>query len=248
MYFSHNLHFQVESYGRTGQFAEASRAARELEENVRQYVKEMPMVEGFLPSPVFVRLRFARWDDVLKLPQPGGATPLTRAVWLYARGVSHAAKGDVKLAEEARRVFLAEVGGMAGDTPFGLNSAASVMKIAEHVLDARIAQAKKDGRAAVEHFRRAVEVQDALNYDEPPGWYYPVRESLGAALLMSGDAAGAELVFRDDLERNPRSGRSLFGLSESLKAQGKRDAARLVEREFGRAWKSADTKLSVKDL
>jgi TolA-binding protein len=75
-----------------------------------------------------------------------------------------------------------------------------------------------------------------------------VRESLGAALLTSGDAAGAERVFRDDLERNPRSGRSLFGLSESLKAQGKRDAARLVEREFGRAWKSADTKLSVKDL
>ncbi len=123
-----------------------------------------------------------------------------------------------------------------------------MLKIAEHALEARIAWAKGDKKAAVEAWHKAVEAQDALNYDEPPGWYYPVRESLGGALLLSGDAAGAEKVFRADLEQNPRNGRSLFGLMESLKAQGKQAAAQLVQWEFEMAWKNADTKLRVEDL
>jgi Flp pilus assembly protein TadD len=87
-----------------------------------------------------------------------------------------------------------------------------------------------------------------LNYDEPPGWYYPTRESLGAALLLAGEAAEAEKVFRQDLEHNPRNGRSLFGLAESLKKQGNSQAARAAQRDFESAWKSADTKLRVEDL
>jgi tetratricopeptide (TPR) repeat protein len=248
MYYSHNLHFLVESYGRAGQFREAQRSARQLAEHVRPHVKAMPMIEGFLPSETFVLLRFARWDDVLKQPEPDRATVVTHAVWQFARGLAHAARSDAAEAEKARQSFAAEAQAIAGDTPFGLNTAASVLKVAAHLLDARIAQAKNDGRAAVEHLRRAVEAEDALNYDEPPGWYYPVRESLGAALLLNGDAAGAERVFREDLERNPRNGRSLFGLTESLKAQGRQDAARSVQREYERAWKNADTQLNLKHL
>ena len=90
--------------------------------------------------------------------------------------------------------------------------------------------------------------QFALNYAEPPDWYYPVRESLGPALLLVGDAAGAEKVFREDLKNNPRNGRSLFGLIESLKAQGKQDAARWVEGEFKAAWKKGEVQLRMKDL
>jgi hypothetical protein len=97
-------------------------------------------------------------------------------------------------------------------------------------------------------WRKAVAAQDALNYAEPPNWYYRVRESLGAALLLSGDAAAAEQVFRADLKENPRSGRSLFGLLESLKAQGKQDAARWIEAEFKTAWKDAEVQLKVMDL
>ena len=77
-------------------------------------------------------------------------------------------------------------------------------------------------------------------YDEPPAWYYPVRESLGGALLLSGDAAGAEAVFREGMRRSPNNGRMLFGLLESLKAQKKSDAARWAQGEFDAAWKGAD--------
>ncbi|HEX6893627.1 MAG TPA: hypothetical protein VF146_00040, partial [Bryobacteraceae bacterium] len=91
-------------------------------------------------------------------------------------------------------------------------------------------------------------IQDALVYDEPPGWYYPVRESLGAALLTSGDGAAAESVFREGLRRSPNNGRMLFGLLESLKAQKKSEAAQWVQREFDSAWRGADIVLRVKDL
>ncbi len=248
MYFSHNLHFQVENFNRTGQFAEARRAARELEDNVRQHVKMMPMVEGFLPYPMFVLLRFAKWDEMLKTPEPDKAQAIPNTVWYYARGVALAATGKVAEAKQAQQTLRARVQNLPGETPFGLNPAKDVLAIAEMVLSARIAWAEGNKTDAIETFRKAIEAQDALNYDEPPGWYFPVRESLGAALLLSGKASEAETVFREDLLTNPRSGRSLFGLLESLKAQGKQSAVKWVEAEFKAAWKDADVPLKVENL
>jgi tetratricopeptide (TPR) repeat protein len=248
MYFSHNLHFQVENFNRTGQYAEASRAARELRENVQQHVKAMPMVEGFLPYPMFVLLRFGKWDEMLKVPEPDKSQSVTNIVWHYARGISLAATGKVADAKRELQTFSEMLKNLPGETPFGLNTAQSVLTVAKHVLTARIAWAEGDKAAAIETYRKGVLGQHMLNYDEPPGWYYPVRESLGAALLLSGNAVEAEEIFRKDLEINPRSGRSLFGLLESLKAQGRHDAARWVEAEFKAAWKDADVTLKLENL
>ena len=120
--------------------------------------------------------------------------------------------------------------------------------VASHDLDARIAEARKDSTAAIESWRQAVAAEDLLAYDEPAAWQNPMRESLGAALLAAGQPAEAEKVFRADLERNPRNPRSLFGLAESLKAQGKSADAAWVQAQFEAAWKHADTKLSIGDL
>lgn len=248
MYYSHNIHFQVESYNRTGQYRAALRAALELQQNANRYVKEMPMVEGFVPAPIFVMLRFARWNDILNLPEPDKAMNITHTLWYYARGVAFAATGKIAEAERAQQTFADIVRNMPGETPFGLNTAESVMKIADHSLAARLAWARGDKPGALAHWQKAVAAQDSLNYDEPPGWYYPVRESLGAALLLAGDAPAAEQVFRRDLADNARNGRALFGLLESLKAQGKTHAAQLVQREFAAAWQHADTKLRLEDL
>ncbi|HXG65983.1 MAG TPA: hypothetical protein VNO70_12850, partial [Blastocatellia bacterium] len=171
MYYSHNLHFLVESYNRMGQLREARRSAKQLEENVRPHVKAMPMIEGFLPSPTFVLLRFGQWEEILRTPEPDRALLITHAMWHYARGVAFAATGKVAEARKAREALATATKNMPGETPFGLNTAASVLRIAEHALDARIAWAANDRAAAVESWRKAVAAQDALNYDEPPGWY-----------------------------------------------------------------------------
>ena len=113
---------------------------------------------------------------------------------------------------------------------------------------ARIAAARHDKKSALKLFRKGVEDEDALAYDEPPQWFQPVRELLGGFLLRNNDYAEAEKVFRADLERNKHNGRSLFGLMESLKAQKKNDAAATVQREFDDAWKNADTKLTAQTL
>jgi hypothetical protein len=123
----------------------------------------------------------------------------------------------------------------------GYNSAVSVLNVAAIVLEARLAT---DQRYAVELWRKAVEAQDALAYDEPPPWYYPIRESLGAALLRNGQAAEGEAVFREDLKRNRCNGRSLFGLMESLKAQNKLEDAEWVRKQYEAAWRGAPLRIA----
>ncbi|HUQ33916.1 MAG TPA: hypothetical protein VM095_17480, partial [Pyrinomonadaceae bacterium] len=128
------------------------------------------------------------------------------------------------------------------------NSAAQILQLAENVLSARIAFARHNNKTAIEFLKKGVEIEDALAYDEPPAWFLPVRESLGGLLLLDRNYKEAERVFRADLERNPRSGRSLFGLMESLKAQRKKSEAVTARKEFEDAWKSADIKLKVGEL
>ena len=134
------------------------------------------------------------------------------------------------------------------DSMSSLNPTVRILTIAEDVLAARIAEAKHDNQTALELFKKGVRDEDSLAYDEPPQWFHPVRESLGGFLLRSGNYAEAERVFRADLERNRHSGRSLYGLMETLKAQKKTQAAAVAQREFEQAWKNADTKLSVAEL
>jgi hypothetical protein len=128
------------------------------------------------------------------------------------------------------------------------NKAKDIMKIAADVLGAKIAVAKKDNSGAIGMLRDAVAIQDTLKYGEPPDWFFPVRESLGAALLMNGDAAGAEKVFRQDLERNPRNPRSLWGLHQALLQQKREYDAGFVQKEFEASWKSGTQALKLDDL
>ena len=128
------------------------------------------------------------------------------------------------------------------------NKTKDVFTIARDTLGAKIAVVKKDLPAAIALLREAVVVQDALNYNEPPDWLYPVRESLGAALLLNGQAAEAEQVFRDDLARIPRNPRSLLGLSAALKAQKRDYDAQFVDQQFQDAWRQADSQVKLEDL
>ena len=120
------------------------------------------------------------------------------------------------------------------------------MKISENVLGVKIAIARKDNVQAISLLTAAVAIQDTLKYGEPPDWFFPVRESLGGVLLINGDATGAEKVFREDLDRNPRNPRSLFGLQQALKQQNRTYDAGFVESQFRNAWKGGEVK--VEDL
>jgi tetratricopeptide (TPR) repeat protein len=247
MYYSHNLHFLAIASCTEGRFADAMKAAAQLEDNVGPHIKEMAMLDSFMATSTMVLIRFHRWKELIESREPDKG-PITMAIWHFARGLAYAATGKVSSAETERTAFEGARKAVPLGASMGLNGASAVLRIADYVLTAKLASARQDPRAAIDALKKAVAGEDALMYDEPPAWFLPVRESLGAALFLDRDYAQAEAVFRADLQRNPRSGRSLFGLAECLKAQGKNSDSGFVRQQFEAAWKNADTKLSIQDL
>ncbi len=164
--------------------------------------------------------------------------------------MAFAGTGKVSEAEAEYKIVAAAEAATPADAIFAMpvnNKAKDILKIAQDVLGAKIALAKKDPTTAIGQLREAVALQDTLKYGEPPDWFFPVRESLGAALMMNGDAAGAEKVFREDLERNSRNPRSLFGLPQALKAEDGNYDAGFVSDQFKASWKGG-SELRMEDL
>jgi tetratricopeptide (TPR) repeat protein len=251
MYYSHNLHFIAMCAAMNGDYAESKKNADLLASHVGPGVSMMPPLEGFMTIPIAVDIRFHKWDEILKMAQPDPAMKTTTVFWHFARGMALAGTGKVSEAEAEYKIVSDAEKATPADVVFAMpvnNRAKDIMSIAENVLGARIATAKHDSTAAIMMLQNAVKVQDSLKYDEPPDWFYPVRETLGGVLLMKGDAAAAEQVFREDLERNPRNPRSLFGLQQALKAQGRNYDASFIEKQFQNSWKGGEAKLKVEDL
>jgi tetratricopeptide (TPR) repeat protein len=251
MYYSHNLHFIAMCSAMNGNYAEAKKNADLLAEHVGPAVKMMPPLEGFMTIPMAVDLRFHRWDDVLLMKPPDPSMQATTGFWHFARGMALAGKGRVEEAQAEYKIVAGAEAATSPDAVFAMpiyNKTKDILKIAEDVLGAKIALARKDQVQAISLLTAAVAIQDTLKYGEPPDWFFPVRESLGGALLMNGDATGAEKVFRADLDRNPRNPRSLFGLEQALKAQDRNYDAGFVEAEFKASWKGGATALKVEDL
>jgi len=251
MYYSHNLHFIAICSAMNGNYAEARHNAALLIANVAPHVKDVPPLEAFLNIPLAVEVRFHHWNEILKMPAPDPALKTATAFWHFGRGMALAATGKVADAEAEYKIVSDAEAATSPDVIFAMpfnNKAKDIMKIAEDVLGAKVAMAKKDNTGAIAMLRDGVAIQDTLKYGEPPDWFFPVRESLGAALLMNGDTAGAEKTFRDDLDRNPRNPRSLFGLQQAL-LQEKRDYdAGFVQKQFEASWKGAHQALKLDDL
>src|ERR1700757_2305131 len=251
MYCSHNLHFVAMCGAMNGRYAEARKNADLLVANVGPHVKDMPPLEGFMTIPVAVEIRFHHWSELLKMPAPDSSMKTATVFWHFGQGLALAGTGKIAEAEaEYKIVSEAEVA-TPPDVIFQMpinNKAKDIMKIAEDVLGAKVALAKKDTTSAIDMLRNAVAIQDKLNYGEPPDWFYPVRENLGGALLMSGDPAGAENVFREDLDRNPRNPRSLFGLQQSLLKQKRDYDAGFVKKQLDTSWKGTTLPLKLDDL
>ena len=240
MYYSHNLHFLAFAASMDGNFAEAKDAAARLVGNVAPGVKEIPMLEGFLPTPMVVLFAFERWDDLLKLPVPDSSFLITNAVWHSLRGVAFANTGKTAEAEKEQGAFRELAAKIPPDTMYDmLNKTGAVFKVHDRLLAGMIARSRHDDKGAIDSVRQAVAAEDALNYSEPPPWYPPVRPMLGRVLLEAKQLPEAEKVFRADLDRNPRDGRALSGLRDCLNAQGRKYEADQIDQQFRAAWKFA---------
>ena len=249
LYYPHNIHFLWASATMQGQSALSLDSARRVVANVRvEQVEQFPTIQFFRTVPMLSLVRFARWEEILAEPEPYEPFAFARAIWHYGRGVAHAALGDAEsaltelaaieaLEPEVDEIFMGNV-----------YPARDLLGIAKSLLIGEVAYRSGDAAAAVLAFEEAVSLQDALPYTEPPFWYYPTRQSLGAALLASDRVAEAQAVFEADLEQYPMNGWSMFGLAEALRRQGDNTAAAEVMTRFETVWQFADVSLKTSIL
>ncbi len=237
-YYPHNKHFLWYTAGMEGRSAVSIDAARQITEMNAKH----DLVEGLRFRPIFVLTltRFGRWDEVLGQPQPPASRLYETAMWFYARGLAQLAKrqhddaarelsGLEKIAKSKEAQSLDKP-----DFP-----ATKVIVFGYQALAGELAAQRGQTEEMIRQFNTAIQLEDKLPYMEPPYWHHPVRQSFGAALLQAGRAAEAEAVYSEDLKRHPANGWSLYGLLESLRAQGKTEEAAVVAKRFREAWRSA---------
>ncbi len=237
-YYPHNYHFMAFAATMAGMSAKAFEAAEIVAPKVpKEIAMAVPFIQNAVVFPHLTGVTFGRWDRVLELPMPDPDLHVATSLVWYARGVAHAAKGDLESAKSDLDRLTAVV--QRAD-PEGANA---VMDIARHALMGEIALRSGKAAEATLHFGVAAEREDGMTYEEPPLWYYPIRHSLGVALLAEGKGAQAERAYREDLARFPQSGWALYGLAKSLEAQGKDATAAWAA--FREAWKDADVELTA---
>jgi tetratricopeptide (TPR) repeat protein len=240
-YYPHNIHFLAFASTMAGRSAQAIDASNTLTSKVNlDAARQVGLLQEMLPYHALTLTTFGKWDEVLAQPLPPEDIRFSYAMAQYARGVAHAAKGQWAQAEAA----LDTVTAMNAATPEGADGK-TALSIAVHALSGEIATRRGDLDRGTNHFRMAAKIEDVGLYFEPPKWYYPIRHSLGAALLKAGQKAEAEKVYREDLRRFPENGWSLFGLAQALRAQGKDREAAAVEGRFRQAWANTDVTLTA---
>jgi len=244
MYFAHNYSFLAFSAAMEGRKAETLAA-------VQGVVASAPltMVLGMgdsgwdLSQQYAALVRFGLWDEAIALGAPDPRAQGLTAAWLFSRGVALAARGRTEEARAAAAQLRQLAAAVPADAQAGFNSLKDMLAIAEPIVSARIAATEGRSDEAVAQLRAAAATEDKQVYNEPPDWFFPVRQLLGAQLLIAGRAAEAESVYREDLKRNPANGWSLYGLATALRAQGRTREAGRVTREFERSWRHADVQL-----
>jgi tetratricopeptide (TPR) repeat protein len=246
----HDLYFLATAASMDGHYATAKEAADKLGDQVGPHVKGMPQLESFSTVQSAVFGRFDRWDDILKLPPPSANLKIANSMWHFARGVAFAATGKLASAEMEHRAVTDALESTAPDETFAMspNKTRDILTIASDVMAAKLAMARNEKGEAIAQLRDAVAIQDGLKYAEPPSWFYPVRESLGAALFLDGQVPEAEQVFREDLQRNPRNPRSLFGLLQVLRSRRESYDAGFVQRELKDEWKGDLQQLNLSNF
>ncbi len=246
-YRAHDYHFLAWAAMYTGRRELAMKAARDMVSvTPPSVVREIPdFIEGFLPLPTHVMVRFGMWDELLKEPQPPADEPLTTAFWRYGRTIAFAALG--KVAEgEAELAEFRKAAALVPETRYiGNNTGKLVLELAMPVAEGELEYRKKNYDRAFALLREAVRKDDSLRYDEPWGWMMPARHPLGALLLEQNMLEEAEQVYRADLARHPGNGWALKGLAECMAKSGNKEEAAKLEEQFRAAWKLSDTPIKA---
>jgi tetratricopeptide (TPR) repeat protein len=244
-YYPHNYHYLSATAAFEGQSKLSWEAALKLQEKTAKDIMQQPgwgTLQHYYTIPWFVAVKFGMWDSILSVKQPSKELIYPRAILHYARGMAYLGKKEVTKAKDE----LSQLQKLAMDpvlkeiTIWDINSTYDIVQIALHVLNAEIHRNNKEYAKAIALFQQAVAIEDNLNYNEPPDWFFSVRHHLGNALLQAGNFVEAEKIFLQDLGIWKENGWALYGLHQALQQQGKLAEAKQVKSRFDKAWQYAD--------
>lgn len=249
-YYPHNYHFYWACAQMSGRGDLALEVSRKLVSKMAVNLMGTPDwigLQHYYVTPWYSMVRFGQWDELDKEAKPADSLKYSLAIWHYAKGMSAVRQSNV---DEAA-THLKELQHIAGDATlenqkiWGINSFAQVLGIASKALEGELLAAQKDYAGSIAALELALTREEELLYQEPPDWYFPVRETLGLVLLQSGNPKEAEKRFREDLAKYPENGWSLSGLYRALKAQKRNKEADAVKIRFEKAFADADASLKT---
>jgi len=250
MYYPHNYHFLAATAAFEGRGARSIEAAYKTASLIDKKYHHEPgfeMVQHYLTIPNHILIKFGQWEKILTLPQPSEDLIYPTAIWHYTRGMAYANLDKLEQAKEELKQLnaLSQSPAIADQMNWGINKVTDVCKISSKVLEAELHVKAGQYPEAIVLLTDAIKIEDNLNYNEPPDWFFSVRHALGNVLLKTKDYAQAEKIYREDLQHWPKNGFALNGLFESLNGQGKTAEAETVKKQFEEAWKYADTALKA---
>ncbi|HRF26743.1 MAG TPA: hypothetical protein PKW54_05345, partial [Ferruginibacter sp.] len=248
-YYPHNYHFLAATATLEGNSKVAWMAAKKLQEHTATDLMDQPgwgTLQHYYTIPYYVAVKLGMWDSILVLPAPVKDLTYPKAIWHYAKGMAYTGKKDLTNAQKE----LQKLQSLASDTTlkdltiWNINTTADLVQIAQKVLSAEIAAKQNKSDLSIQLLKEAVDIEDKLNYNEPPDWFFSVRHHLGAALIQSGKYNEAEATYRKDLQYYKKNGWALIGLYNSLLFQKKDNEAKTVKRAFDDAWQYADVNIA----
>lgn len=232
-YLSHNLKVLTRAYMLWGDYDGAIQTAQELQQFLAPYYKQDGHFAKSMLQLLDVNLYFQKWREVLRLPVLETSDPYTQSYFHFGRALASIRLEDSASYQKERDQMIEFQGKIQSTDEVAHNPATKIIDFAALLLDA---EEVRDNQAEyISKLQKIVDVQDRLNYDEPPAWYIPVRLELGRALLNNKSYAEAEKVFKKGLQEHQRNGRFLDGLHQSLKAQNRTWEAFWVESELSKA-------------
>lgn len=248
-YYPHNYHFLWATATLEGDSKTAIDAAIKTSQKPPDSLMDVcgyQTLQHFAAIPLYAYVTFGKWDEILKYSEPQDKRPYSKAVWHYARAMALIANNN--LAEAQKEI--SELGILRNNKSidelsiWGINSAGNLIKIAYEVTNGELEAKKKNYSQAISYLKKAVELEDQLRYDEPPTWFYPCRQNLGAVLIDAGKYAEAQKVYEENLKEVPENGWGLYGLYQALLKQNKTNEAENVLKRFKEAWKYSDITLN----
>ncbi len=245
-YYPHNYHFLAATATLEGNGALAWQAAQKLQEHTAKDIMRQPgwgTLQHYYTIPYYIAVKFGMWDRIQQMAPPPADLVYPRAIWHYANAMALLGKHDLPAAkkEAAALQQLSTDTSLLHLTVWDINTTADLAQIAALVTQAQVALAENKTDSSIVWLQQAVTMEDRLNYNEPPDWFFSVRHLLGAALLKAGSYSQAEKVYMEDLRTWKKNGWALIGLYNALLAQQKTQKAEEAKAAFATAWKYADT-------